>query len=223
MLNKSKSSVIWQLHGELIARCLFSSCAEMPSPEYPNTDKPVEEGRFRSLILYVWENDEHAADVRKFCMALRNKGIDARLDQFERRCVNVLGCRAWKEEQYEEAKFVLVVCSKNYKEAAKGKWEPSSDTPLRHRHPLRVLAADHEGSLRYQQRALCDSHPLRRLRWAQLLFGCSDIDAGRSAVPLAPEGGGYHLATKRGRRSTRRLPSRSLPSLSRKWTRTRGL
>lgn len=86
--------------------------------------------RPRILICYYWEDDGHAEDVRKFCLALRKERFNAQLDQFEKDRVNAMGAVQWKEKAYEAAKFVLAVCSKSYREAAQGSIGESPNHPF---------------------------------------------------------------------------------------------
>jgi hypothetical protein len=74
----------------------------------------------RVFISYAWDDDAHVDLVRQFWDFLRGQGgIDARLDMPA--AGQPRDWLAWMQEQVEEADFVLVVASPEYKRRAAGR------------------------------------------------------------------------------------------------------
>lgn len=92
--------------------CLVSFC---PVPEATYA-REVAGGGKTILISYHYESDEFAAEIARWCETLRARGIDVRLDQFERDIIlnHPGGLLGWKDEMYSLVKMVLVFGSRNY-------------------------------------------------------------------------------------------------------------
>lgn len=67
----------------------------------------------RVFISYAQESDQHSACVLALANRLRNDGVDARIDRYFDWVDH--GWRAWMNEQIEEADWVLVVCTAEYR------------------------------------------------------------------------------------------------------------
>lgn len=71
------------------------------------------------FISYSHDSASHRKRILKFSDYLRNKGIDAYIDQYEAH--PVVGWPRWMWEGLEEADFVLMIITQNYEKEAKGK------------------------------------------------------------------------------------------------------
>jgi hypothetical protein len=73
----------------------------------------------RIFISYSHDSREHMERVWQLCERLRQDGIDCRIDQHEFSPAE--GWPRWCMYQVQEAKFVLVLCSANYKDRLEGR------------------------------------------------------------------------------------------------------
>lgn len=64
------------------------------------------------FISYAHESKEFENEILKFANKLRNKGIDANIDQYEEAPEE--GWPRWMENQISLSDYVLVVCTKAY-------------------------------------------------------------------------------------------------------------
>jgi TIR domain/NACHT domain len=73
------------------------------------------------FISYSHDSPEHSQRVLQMANALRAHGVDVELDQYQIR--PLLGWPRWCEEQLrpENSAFVLVICTKTYRERVEGK------------------------------------------------------------------------------------------------------
>lgn len=68
----------------------------------------------RTFVSYTHDSEQHKSRVLALCDRLRDSGVDANLDQYEHS--PSVGWPRWMNQQVAEAKFVLVVCTKTYRE-----------------------------------------------------------------------------------------------------------
>jgi len=73
----------------------------------------------RVFISYSHDSNEHKELVSKLSYVLRRLGMDCKLDQYEEQ-KRAMGWSQWMTQQVEQAKFVLVICTKKYKERFDG-------------------------------------------------------------------------------------------------------
>lgn len=76
----------------------------------------------RVFISYSHDSAEHMNAVLGLANRLRQEGVDCCIDQFEQSPAE--GWPRWCENQVEESKFVLVVCTETYLRRFRGKEEP---------------------------------------------------------------------------------------------------
>src|SRR5258708_1936445 len=74
---------------------------------------PDSKKRIYVFISYSHDSDEHKHAVLDLAQRLRAEGIDADLDQFH--FAPASGWPIWMQHSIEDAKFVLVICTANYK------------------------------------------------------------------------------------------------------------
>ena len=67
----------------------------------------------RVFISYSHDSEEHADRVLALANALCDGGIDVILDRYAHRAAE--GWPFWMEQNLEAAKFVLMVCTENYR------------------------------------------------------------------------------------------------------------
>jgi hypothetical protein len=92
------------------------------------------EGRHGVFVSYSHDTPAHKESVLQMAVALRERGIDVLIDQFEPSPSR--GWPTWMHQQIEDAEFVLVVCTKTYRERAEGRATPGTG-----------LGASYEGSI----------------------------------------------------------------------------
>jgi hypothetical protein len=75
----------------------------------------------RVFISYAWEDDggRHSERVRELWLLLRSTGVDARLDRPAGE--QPQDWAQWMQQEYEAARYVLVVASPAYKRRAEGR------------------------------------------------------------------------------------------------------
>lgn len=73
----------------------------------------------RVFVSYSHDNREHKEAVLRMAAKLRSKGIDVALDQYMQAPSD--GWPRWMEQQITDADFVLVICTKTYRERAEGR------------------------------------------------------------------------------------------------------
>ena len=76
----------------------------------------------RVFISYSHDSGAHAERVRALADRLRADGVDAWIDQYE--TAPSQGWPRWMEDQLEQARFVLCVCTKTYRDRVDQKQEP---------------------------------------------------------------------------------------------------
>ena len=76
----------------------------------------------RVFVSYSHDSPEHQTRVLELVQWLRMQGVNAWVDQFEESPPG--GWARWCQEQVEEAKYVLVVCTETYERRAKREEEP---------------------------------------------------------------------------------------------------
>ncbi len=69
--------------------------------------------KLKVFISYSIDSIQHKKRVIKLCNILRKQGIDCDIDEF----IDILdkGWYDWMKQQIEEADFIIVVCTENYK------------------------------------------------------------------------------------------------------------
>src|SRR5688572_26751724 len=70
----------------------------------------------RVFISYSHDDNKHIKKVLDFSNKLRGDGIDAYMDQYEP--FPKEGWPLWMQKQIEHANYVLIVCTKKYRERA---------------------------------------------------------------------------------------------------------
>lgn len=73
------------------------------------------------FISYSWDSEQHKNSVLDLADSLRIHGIDCNIDQFE--VSPSKGWQNWMRNQVEQADFVIVVCTEQYKKRFQGKEE----------------------------------------------------------------------------------------------------
>lgn len=68
----------------------------------------------RIFISYAWEDDDHRKMVESLAVQLRNDGVNARLDAWDRKKGQSI--TGFMNAEVEDADIVLVVCSPGLKE-----------------------------------------------------------------------------------------------------------
>ena len=76
----------------------------------------------RVFVSYSHDSPEHQTRVVELVQWLRMQGVNAWVDEFEESPPG--GWARWCQEQVEEAKYVLVVCTETYERRAKREEEP---------------------------------------------------------------------------------------------------
>jgi hypothetical protein len=84
----------------------------------------------RVFISYSHDSDEHAARVLALAVALCDHGIDVILDRFVHPAP-AEGWPRWMDQNLDEAKFVLMVCTETYRRRILGLEEPGKGLGVR--------------------------------------------------------------------------------------------
>ncbi len=119
----------------------------------------------RVFISYSHDSDAHEQAVRDLADRLRQDGIDAWIDRYEPNPSQ--GWPRWMQEQVEESRFVVLVCTETFKRRFDGKEKPGTGK-----------GATWEGLLAIQ--VLYDSGMINEKLIPVLLDGASD-----EHIPLA--------------------------------------
>lgn len=114
----------------------------------------------RVFISYSHDSEEHAERVLQLANRLRSDGVDAWIDQYE--TAPSRGWPKWMEDQVEQAKLVLCVCTETYRRRIDQKEEPG-----------RGLGATWEGALIRMGLYLGQG---KNERFIPLLFESSDAE-----------------------------------------------
>lgn len=101
-------------------KVLIKQASELNSPKTMEQEKPqtstwpfeTNDDHRRVFVSYSWDNDTHKDWVFKLCQDLRDKGVDAIIDQAMRKGKDLL---AFMEKGIANAHRVLVVGTPNYK------------------------------------------------------------------------------------------------------------
>ena len=75
----------------------------------------------RVFISYSHDSDQHASRVLGLSNRLRDEGVDCNIDQYEHDPSE--GWPRWMVKQIEDADFVIVICTENYKNRFEGREE----------------------------------------------------------------------------------------------------
>lgn len=76
----------------------------------------------RAFISYSHDSEEHRKRVLALAGRLRDEGVDAWLDRYEQAPSE--GWPRWMQRQFQEADFILVICTQTYKRRFEGQEAP---------------------------------------------------------------------------------------------------
>ncbi len=75
----------------------------------------------RVFLSYSHDSESHGLKVLEFCNRLRADGVDAYIDRYEP--APPQGCPRWMVDQVEQADYVLIICTDNYRKRFEGRSE----------------------------------------------------------------------------------------------------
>ena len=84
----------------------------------------------RVFLSYSHDSDEHADRVLALADALCDCGIDMILDRYVHPAP-AEGWPRWMDQNLDEAKFVLMVCTETYRQRVRGREEPGKGLGVR--------------------------------------------------------------------------------------------